>query len=422
MRILYDIFFAIFSIIYLPYLLFKGKLHRDFLQRFSLLPGEVTRPEKPVWIHAVSVGEAALASKLANAIKDRFPRLPVVVSTTTRTGNDMARKTGAGTLDAVFYFPLDFSFVVRRAVRLIDPRLFVMIETELWPNLLEELHGSDVPVVLVNGRISDGSFRNYSRIGFITRRIIGNISLFCMQSGLDAERIKRLGASPEKVHVTGNIKFDTAGAADRPGLKKEDLGFSGDDRLIVAGSTHYPEEGLVIDTFKELRRAGAGLRLVLAPRHVERIDAIKIYIENTGLSYRLFSGIVSGEDDKRAGGDILLVDTIGHLKDIYNAATLVFIGGSLARRGGQNPIEPARWGKAVIFGPHMSNFREVADIFTKGEAAVRVKDRTELKSVMEGLLRDRDRRRKMELNAARIMEENGGAVERTVERIAPFVK
>jgi len=422
MRLIYDIFFTVFSIFYLPVLLFRGRLHGDFLQRFGVLPQEVTSLDRPVWIHAVSVGEAALASKLARAIKAEYPHVPVAVSTTTRTGNDMARKSGKGAIDAVFYFPLDMSFIVSKAVRLINPRLYVMIETEIWPNLLAELHAVRVPVVLANGRISDASFTGYGRIRPLVRRILSDIDLFCMQSPLDVERIEKLGAPPEKISVTGSIKFDVTESAE--GRTKEDLGFSSSDRVIVAGSTHHPEEHTVIDIYRELKTEDEDLKLVLAPRHVERTEALKVYLENAGLSYRLFSsaeGKSPGGEEKLSGRDVLIVDTIGHLKSIYKAATVVFIGGTMVKRGGQNPIEAALWGKAVIYGPNMSNFREIADLFEKGRATWRIKDAEDLKGAVSTLLKDGEKRRRMERNALRIVDENSGAVRKTLERVGEYL-
>jgi len=422
MRIIYDLFFLIFSVVYLPYLLVKRKAHKDFLQRFSFLPDEVTGLERPVWIHAVSVGEAALAGKLSGVIKKRFPGVPVVISTTTRTGNDMARKFKPGAVDAVFYFPVDFRAVVSRVVRSIDPRLYLMVETELWPNLLEEFSSRGVPVVLVNGRISDSSFVNYKRIGFITRHILKDVERFCMQSEKDALRIKQMGAPAEKVFVTGNIKFDQTGDSPASGaFRKEDFGFGEKDEILVAGSTHSPEEETIVDVYRELRKKRSGLKLVLAPRHIERVDTVGSYIEKAGIGYQRFSDILSGKKIRPSGKDVILVDTIGHLKDIYSVATLIFVGGSLARKGGQNPIEGARWGKAVVFGPHMFNFREVAGIFTEGGGAVAVKDKNELKSVLEDLLEDTDKRENMSVNAKKIIDQNSGALEKTMDKIGKYL-
>ncbi|MFH1552779.1 MAG: 3-deoxy-D-manno-octulosonic acid transferase [Candidatus Omnitrophota bacterium] len=421
MRLLYDLFFLIFSLLYIPYLLVKGKVHRDFLQKFSFLPKDVTDLKRPVWIHAVSVGEAALAAKLSAGIKKRFPDVAVMVSTTTQTGNDMIRKSAEGALDAIFYYPLDIRYVVSRVVRLLNPRLYVMIETELWPNLLEELNSREIPVILANGRISDNSFANYKRIRFIMRRILGCIDCFCMQSGKDAERIGELGAPLGSIFVTGNMKFDErTPLADAGGIGKEDLGFSPDDEVIVAGSTHFPEEGGIIDIYKRLRAKKDNLKLVLAPRHVERTDAIRIYIEKSDLKYLRFSDVLKGAPDEKC--DILLVDTIGHLKDLYSVATVVFVGGSLAKKGGQNPIEAARWEKTIVFGPHMFNFREVSDIFLESKAAAHVKDFHELEKVLGELLEDPEARKGMAENARKVIEANSGTIDKTVDKIAEYLK
>ncbi|MEA3490101.1 MAG: 3-deoxy-D-manno-octulosonic acid transferase, partial [Candidatus Omnitrophota bacterium] len=429
MRIFYDLFFLIFGLFYIPGLLLKGKLHRDFPQKFGLLPEEVTAPERPVWIHAVSVGEAVVAAKLAGAIKGSFPDIPVIVSTTTRTGKDMLRKAvnirrteGAAprSVDAVFYYPLDISAVVSRVVRLVKPRLYLMVETELWPNLLEELHLKGVPVVLANGRISDSSFGNYKKIRFFTKRILRCVDLFCMQSAKDAEKIKALGARDEKVCVTGNMKFDDLSIPSKgAGFTREELGFDGSEELLVAGSTHFPEEQMVIDVYRQLKEKKNNMKLVLAPRHVERADAIRIYIEKSGLRYRRFSDVLKGG---KGQCDILLVDTIGHLKDIYSAASVVFVGGTLAKKGGQNPIEPARWGKPVVFGPDMSNFREIAEVFLENDAAVSVKDTAEMKKAIEDLLTDPGRRDRMAGNALKVIEKNSGTVARTVEKIEKYLE
>lgn len=420
MRFLYDIFFIIFSVFYLPVLLFKGKLHGDFLQKFGVLPREVTSLPEPVWIHAVSVGEAVIAAKLAEGIKSRFPDVPVIVSTTTQTGNDMIRKAGKGVVDAVFYYPLDLGAVVSSVVKAISPRLYVMVETELWPNLISRMRAEGVPVVLVNGRISDSSFANYRKIKFVTRRILGDMDRFCVQTARDAGRLEELGAAKEKIFVTGNMKFDEKkDEAGKQGMNKEQIGFSSSDDIIIAGSTHFPEEQKVIDAYRELNGNKKDLKLILAPRHVERIDAIRIYAEKSGLRYKCLSEVIKGASDDEY--DVLLVDLIGYLKDLYSVASVVFVGGSFAKHGGQNPIEAARWGKAVVFGPHMFNFREIAEIFLENDAAVQVTDEAAFKDILTGILEDPSKKDAMGRNALRVIKDNTGAVDRAVERISGYI-
>lgn len=421
MRILYDLFFLLFSLAYLPTLIFKGKAHKDLWQRFGFLPESLKRLKKPVWIHGVSVGEAGVAIRLAAEIKRRFPGMHVIVSTTTRTGNDMANKIGAGVVDEIFYFPLDLTAVVSRVVRKIDPRLYVMVETELWPNLLEELRKNKVPVALVNGRISDRSFGNYVKVKPIMERILRCIGCFCMQTERDAERIKRLGADDGAVKVTGNMKFDSDAALEGSAqLDKSYFGFSGDAEVLVAGSTHFPEENMIIDLYNRIRAERPGLKLVIAPRHVERADAVAIYIGRSGRRYARFSDVAKGVRPENA--DIVLVDTIGHLKNIYGMATVVFVGGSLAKKGGQNPIEAASRGKPVIFGPNMFNFRQVAGMFLEAGAAVQVKDVQALGPAVRGLLDDAAKRDAMSAAALRVIRESSGAVARTAEMLGKYIQ
>lgn len=421
MRILYDIFFLLFSLAYLPTLIFKGKAHKDFKERFGFLPESLGHLKRPVWIHGVSVGEAGVAVKLAAEIKRRFPGTHVVVSTTTRTGNDMANKSGSGTVDGIFYFPLDLTAVVSRVVKKIDPRLYVMVETELWPNLLEEFRKNKVPVALVNGRISDRSFGGYMKVKPIMERILRGIGCFCMQTERDAERIKRLGADERAVKVTGNMKFDADTALENKAqLDKAYFGFPEDAEVLVAGSTHFPEENMIIDLYNRIRAERPGLKLVMAPRHVERADAVAIYIGKSGRRYMRFSDVVKGVKPENV--DIVLVDTIGHLKNIYGMATVVFVGGSIAKRGGQNPIEAASRGKPVIFGPNMFNFRQVAGMFLEAGAAVQVKDVQALGPAIRVLLDDKAKRDTMSAAALRVIRESSGAVARTAEMMGKYIQ
>ncbi len=422
MKLLYDLFFLTFGLMYLPYLFAKGKMHRGFSQKFGFIPSEVKNLKKPVWIHAVSVGEAVLAAKLAAKIKERFGNIPIAVSTTTQTGRDMIKSSGKGNVDAVFYYPMDLSFVVSRAVGAIDPRVYIMIETELWPNLLRELHSKNIPVILANGRISDSSFTRYARIKFVMWRVLRCIDRFCMQSEKDAEKIEQLGALPQRIFVTGNMKFDGQEESCENRFAKESLGFERDDDIVVAGSTHEPECTIMLDIYKKLRKDHqGGLKLILAPRHVERVDALKGYIKKSGLDYRQFSHVLKDEASFHRRCDVLLVDTIGHLRELYSVATAVFIGGSLTARGGQNPIEAARWGKPVIFGPRMSNFRAISEIFLENEAAVRVKDAGGLEKALKSLLQNPSQQERMAENAKRVIKNHAGAVAKTVEGLKEYM-
>lgn len=422
MRILYNIAFMVFAVFSLPYLIARKKMHGSFGERLGALPAAVVSAKGAVWIHAVSVGEAVLAVKLASKIKKEFPGEKVIVSTTTVTGNEIARSRGKVAIDALFYSPLDLSWIVRKVARSLSPKAYIMIETELWPNLLEELHSQGVPVALVNGRISDRSFRNYGKIASVMRRILGTLSLFCMQSERDAEKIKNLGAPAKNVRVTGNIKFDEVPlSAENTLYTRAGLGFGETDNVIVCGSTHHGEEEVLLDAFIGLKNRFRNLKLIVAPRHVERAEAVGVYIANRGLKYRRFSDVIA-DKDRGLSSDVILVDVIGHLKYIYAAATLIFIGGSLVKKGGQNPLEGASLGRPVVFGPYMSNFREISEILIEGSAAVKVKSCEELAGVFEELLANDRKREDIGRNAERIVKENAGALERTVREIGPLMR
>jgi len=426
MRILYDIFFIIFGIFYLPYLVVKGKLHKGFAEKFGFLPKHASDLDKPVWIHAVSVGEALVAVKLAEAIKKREANVSVIVSTTTRTGNDIVRKhlsSMPGIANLVFYYPLDISWIVERTIKTIDPALYVMIETEMWPNLLRTLKKRNVPVVLVNGRISDGSFANYKRFKFVISTIVKNIGYFCMQSEQDALRIEELGASVDKISVTGNMKFSERlpGRGNKV-FKMAALGVDEKNKIIIAGSTHFPEEKTLISVFKKLKGLRQDLNLILAPRHIERTGEIEKLLGREGLSYTRLSSILKGQGLRAKGHDVLLVNTIGHLSDLYGVADIVFIGGSLVHKGGQNPIEAAKWGRTVIFGPDMSNFKEISRIFLDNKAAIQVKDAKDLNSVLKDLLSNREKNLNMSRNAMEVISNNADAIDRTMDVVMEYVR
>ncbi len=423
MKILYNIFCIIFSLVYLPYLLIKGKYHKDFFQKLGFIPEDIASLDSPIWIHAVSVGEVNLAVKVGSALKKSSSDVPVIVSTTTSTGNDLARKNINKGIDKVFYYPLDITVVVRRVIKAVKPSLYMIIETELWPNMIEEMHAEGVPVVIINGRLSDSSFRNYKKISFVTKSIFRSVDIFCMQSELDAFRVKELGAPEEKVFVPGNLKFDELSKiSGSETFSKKDFGFGEKSDIIVAGSTHYPEENLIIDIFKRLKETRRGLRLILAPRHIERIDAISVYCETAGMRYDRLSEFLGSGSLSVKDPEVLLVDTIGHLKDLYELASIVFIGGSITDRGGQNPIEAAARGKAVVFGPNMTNFRQVSGLFLDNDASCRVRDEKDLERVLGELVDDPSRRQEISRNAEKVISDNDGAVKRTIETIERFLK
>ncbi|MBU1083799.1 MAG: 3-deoxy-D-manno-octulosonic acid transferase [Candidatus Omnitrophota bacterium] len=422
MKLLYDIFFIIFSLAYVPYLLLKGKWHRGFFQKMGFLPKRTETSERPVWIHAVSVGEAIVAVKLARRIKNIRRDIPIVISTTTPTGNSIVRGTGADSADMVFYYPMDISFVVRKVVRFINPRLYIMVETELWPNMLEELSARKIPVVMVNGRLSDASFRNYRMIGPIVKRILSKVDRFSMQTPSDASRIGMLGALRQNVFVSGNMKFEEkVQGIGSLSISRDRVFIDKGDTVVIAGSTHHPEEKIVLGIYAKLKKKKENVKLILAPRHIGRKKKVSGYIREQGLTYRYLSDILNRGETAGPGCDVLIVDTIGHLKDLYALGDIIFVGGSIAKRGGQNPIEPAVWGKAIIFGPHMYNFKEVSRIFLEKGAAVRVRNAKELENAVNDLLNNEDKRKDMSENAREAVLDNQGAAERTMDLVTGYL-
>ena len=422
---LYDIGFAIFSIFYLPTLIFRGKLHRDFLERFGVYDKEkraaLAQAKDAIWIQAVSVGEVALCRDFIPLIRSNFPCRTIIFSTITKTGNDLAKKLFAK--DAVIiYFPLDFSFVVRKVIGLIRPKIYVMIETEIWPNFLKETGRSKIPAILINGRISDRSFGKYKLAKPFLKNTLQGISTLCMQSKLDAERIMELGASPEKVKVTGNMKFDIqikasqlSGAEIRNQLDLEER-----DELLVAGSTHKGEEETVVEAYKELLGRFPKLKLLIAPRHIERSGEVEAVVRKYSLDpVRLSNPSVSRNSD--SAPRVFILDTIGRLNDFYSVATIVFVGGSLIKHGGQNPIEPAIYGKPVIFGPYMFNFKNIASALVERKAVIRVSNEKELESAIEDLLMHAKKRSELGERAKQVILENQGATQKNLNEISRFL-
>lgn len=436
MRILYDIFFIIFAIFYLPYFLLKGKYQKDFLQRFGIFNKDVfthIAPDRPVWLHAVSVGEMKAAESLMAKIRGLFPSKRFIISNITQTGHRIAVSV-ARKEDAVIYFPLDLSFVVKKLVKLINPSLFIAIETEIWPNLITELAHKNIPIVLINGRISPRSFRNYRLIKPVIRNILRKITLFCMRTERDADRIKELGAPADRVNVSGNMKFDTVLIKDEketakwPPIKNKGLWLLESSTLIIAGSTHRGEDGKILRSYKILKRDNPDLTLLIAPRHIERTNEISALIEQSG-----FSAVKISEVEKRCtnptsdittvydSNSVFILDSIGHLGSLYKLATVVFMGGSLISRGGHNFIEPATYAKPVITGPYVHNFKDMCELFANNDAIEIVHNDNELVNSLRKLLSDEDRRKAMGEKAKKVVFDNIGSTDRNISLIKKFL-
>jgi 3-deoxy-D-manno-octulosonic-acid transferase len=432
------------AIVLTPYWLIQGVRHGKYLSNLSerlglsfpaleKLPAE--RP-KAIWLHAVSVGEVLSGVTLAKRLKAEFPERPLVISTTTITGQALAKER-MPFADAVSYFPLDWAFCARSALHAVKPALVVVLETEIWPNFLREASRQSVPVVFVSGRISDRSFARFqswlSVVGFYLRPFlkdtVGRVSAFWMQSEKDADRVKLLGAPPDKVKVGGNLKYDLELPENTPLAEwlEAELKRSGRGPVIVAGSVVAAEEPLALIAFGVTQGEHRKALLVLAPRKPERFEAAaafitesqRKYVKRSNLQVAMPSGQTGSGSETQIPDDVqvLLLDTIGELASLYRLADAVFVGGSLVESGGHNILEPAAFGKVPVFGESMENFAEIAEKFVTAEAALQVGSPEDAGVSWIELLRNPERNQKMGETGRRLVEESRGATDRAVNAI-----
>lgn len=420
MLFFYDLIYIFFFLCYLPILLIRGKYHSGFSMRLGIFPRKpVSKKKRAIWIHTVSVGEAGAISTLVKDLKRELPESRLIISTVTKTGNRIARRL-IDSDDLVIFAPLDIGFIARRAIEFIDPEIFIVVETEIWPNLIVNLAKKKVPIILINGRVSRGSFRGYRIIRPLIKAILRRFSLLCMQTKEDAQRIIELGAEEGRVKVTGNMKFDIQKREARS--EKRDLGLSQAEKLFIAGSTHPGEEKIVLGVHKDLINTYPGLRLLIAPRHIERTKEIEALVSRFGFKSQRVSKL--NLDHRLSTGDhrpILILDTIGQLKDLYALSDLVFIGGSLIPHGGQNPLEAAVFSKPILFGPYMYNFSNIVSLFLKRSAAIMVKDAQELKEHSLQLLESPALRQQLGTRARNLIEENKGTTLKNLQLLKGFI-
>jgi len=383
-----------------------------FLPRFGYLGSDqltLLGGKRPIWVHAVSVGETIAVKPLLAELKKSYPNRPIVLSNMTETGRTVAASLRE--VDLAIYFPFDYTFAVRRLLRSVNPGLIVIVETELWPNFLRTARRLGIPAMIVNGRISDRSFQRYRKLRHFFSAVLEDLAACCMQSGEDAERITAMGAPSRKVAVTRNLKFDIPCLTqERDELASIRSRFGIPEALFVftAGSTHQGEDDAVLAAFAALRQSGAQAVLVLVPRHPERSGEVAGLVERHGFPYRLRSSLGAHAELLGEGG-VLLVDTVGELMSLYAISDLVFVGGSLVPVGGHNLLEPASLGVAALFGPHMSNFREIAAMSLSYASARQVADAAALSREAMALFHDADGRRRMGESGRRLIAEQGGA-------------
>ncbi len=418
MFILYDLIFFIFALLYLPLYLLKGKFHKGFARRFGFIPKGLVF-EDPIWIHAVSVGEVMAMRELIKKLRLAYPRKRLVISTVTPTGNKIARtleKEG----DFVTYLPVDLSFILRKVIKRVKPSLFIIAETEIWPNLITCLHEEGVPIAIFNSRISDASFKGYKNVRYLLRPILNKVDIYCAQSESDKSKLSALGVNPDKIIVTGNMKFDQVSEnMGDPAVYRRKIGLKPDDKLVIAGSTHRGEEEVILSVYRLLLKDFPGLRLLIAPRHPERADEVESLAKNSGFDTVKASSIKEGVS---SGDKIIILDTVGELALLYNAADIVFMGGSLVKKGGQNILEPAGAGKPVIFGQYMFNFKDISRSFLDNKAALMVSGQDGLAAAIRNLLNNKEEIYALTSRARSLISNNRGATGRNITLIKHFIE
>jgi 3-deoxy-D-manno-octulosonic-acid transferase len=476
MYVAYSVLTVVFFVLVSPYLLYQAVRYRKYIaslpQRMGYLPVSFNLDgDESIWIHAVSVGEVLTIRALLPELHERHPRLRIFVSTTTMAGQHVAR-TNLPYVDEVFYFPFDLGFIVNRTLRLVRPRLFVMMETEIWPNLLRACHREGVKTALVNGRISSRSFPRYKIARFFFRRVLAHIDRFCMQGEESARRIIEIGATRDRVTVTGSLKFDSLelGPAEAqkgsssqkadaghyrspaPSTAAEDDGHYRDPAevghyrgpapnvhdvhqrgrtrvlryfrvdparpVIIAASTLRGEEEPVLEAFQRIRATMPNALLIVAPRKPERFDEVERIVRRAGWNVARRTDL---RVDAEPRHDVVVLNTIGELAQLFQIATVVFVGGSLVDAGGHNILEPAVFGKPIVFGPYMHNFAEIAQTFLDNAAAVQVRSEHDLEAVLVALLGDPVRRASLGAAARALVEANRGARGKTLAVLADLL-
>jgi len=422
-NILFTIFFALTSPYYFLRLRRRGSWRRGFWERFGYYDAKLKQAitnRHVLWIHAVSVGEVNLCTQIIRLLEQRMPNLKIVVSTTTTTGMGELQKRLPTHVSRIYY-PVDGRKWVARALATIHPEAMVLVETEIWPNFIWRVRQMGIPLFLVNARLSERSFRGYKRFGFLFRPLFASFEGVGVQSKEDGIRLCKLGCRPGAVHVVGSLKYDAAKLDERRVLNVPamlgQLGVPAEARLLVGGSTHPGEEILLAEQFLRLRSQFPDLFLVLVPRHFERSKGIGRELRQRGVKFVYRSEITLNSSFEPGEVNCLLVNTTGELRYFYEQATVIFVGKSLTAAGGQNPIEPGALGKAMVFGPNMQNFAEVAGSLVARNAAVQVRDAAGLEKALAELLADEMRRAELGRNAQEVVRENLGAVERTVNMI-----
>jgi len=425
MYLTYSFLFTLGALLTAPYYLWKRRdelAGRRWRERFGLLPESFQQEERgAIWVHAVSVGETLAVVRLVRNLQALFPDRKIFMSSVTPAG----RAAGESRLPSVsgrFYLPMDWRGAVVAALKRIKPSILVIVETELWPNLLRAAHEFGAGIILINARLSRRSFRRYRLLRPLMRRVLGNVDMVCAQTQADAERFRHLGATPERVALCGNLKFDSEPPrlAAFPCLLERAVANTGRGPVMIAASTMQGEEPIVLEAWNKVRAQYPKALLILVPRHPARFDEVAQILAGSGFSYTRRTQLASQEPEisnQVAAPEVLLLDSIGELAAILELADVVFMGGSLVPTGGHNILEAAYWAKPVVFGPHMENFQDIARLFLEAEACVQVQDGKELVESVLNLFGDHAASRHLGERGKQVLETQTGATSRVLEQI-----
>jgi 3-deoxy-D-manno-octulosonic-acid transferase len=427
MYLLYSLLFSAGLFLTAPYYLWRhrGQLRRHaWRERLGFLPF-AANPGGPgaIWVHCVSVGETLSAVPLVQELRRAFPGRQLFMSHVTPAGRDAGEERLPG-VAARFYLPFDWAWTVRRAIKTIRPALLVIVETEIWPNLLRATREDGCRVAIVNARISDRSLPRYLWVQSFMRKILNGVDRFCVQSDADAERFRQLGAPPDRIVVTGNLKFDARPPQANPWALqlKETLARLGRGPVWVAASTMPGEEPLLLDAWRAVRHRHPSALMVLAPRHPARFDQVARLLADSGIKVIRRTSLRMEEPREIESAEVLLLDTMGELAGMFELADVVFMGGTLVATGGHNLIEPAFSGKPIVFGPHMENFRDVAARFLEAGSALQIPNAEALAPALLGLLGNPSEGRNLGARARQVLEQQRGATERTLDQLRPWLE
>lgn len=423
--VFFNLIYMMVLLVASPWIIYRsivhGKYREGWKQKlFGLVPKRESQNEC-IWFHGVSVGEVLQVESIINRFQNEHPDLDIVLTTTTQTGFKVAKEKYPDI--AVHYFPLDFTWAVRNAIQRIRPSLICLIELELWPNSILEASKQSVPLLLINARMSANSFKGYRKIRPLVSKLLQKFDGIAAQNETYANRLLDLGADSNSLSVTGSIKYDQTQIENRLEQCEQlrnDFGLNADDIVLMAGSTHAPEEEIVLQSYRELRKEFPSLKLLLVPRHAERFEDVANLVSDAGFELSKRSETLSG-GKIAPNNSVLLLDTLGELSAAWGLASIAFVGGSLCSRGGQNMIEPAAWGKPVLFGTNTSNFKDVTESLLDQQAAIVVSDGSQLTKAIRNLLQDSATCSSMGKNAKQFVENQKGASEKTFRLIENFL-